>query len=45
MVERLGKGVTSLAPGDRVMGYVGWGAACERLAVAANKLVKLSGGA
>jgi NADPH2:quinone reductase len=40
-VERLGEGVTGLVPGDRVMGYIGWGAARERLAVAANKLVKL----
>ena len=28
-------------PGDRVMGYIGWGAARERLAVAADKLVKV----
>jgi NADPH2:quinone reductase len=41
VVERLGEGVSSLAPGDRVMGYVGWGAARERLAVAASTLIKL----
>lgn len=41
VVESVGTGVTNFAPGDRVMGYVAWGAARERLAVAADKLVKL----
>jgi NADPH2:quinone reductase len=41
LVEHVGTGVTGFAPGDRVMGYVAWGAARERLAVAADKLVKL----
>jgi NADPH2:quinone reductase len=41
VVESLGAGVTNLATGDRVMGYVGWGSARERLAVAADKVVKL----
>ena len=41
VIEGLGAGVTEFAPGDRVMGYVAWGAARERLAVAADKLVKL----
>jgi NADPH2:quinone reductase len=40
-VAILGSGVASLAVGDRVMGYVGWGAARERLAVAADKLIVL----
>ena len=43
-VESLGLGVTGLAMGDRVVGYSGWGAARERLAIAANKLVKLPDG-
>jgi len=43
-VETLGLGVTGLAVGDRVVGYSGWGAARERLAIAANKLVKLPSG-
>ena len=41
VVEGLGAGVTEFSPGDRVMGYVAWGAARERLAVSADKLVKL----
>ena len=40
-VESLGPGVTEFAVGDRVLGYPGWGAAREKLAIAANKLVKL----
>jgi NADPH:quinone reductase len=42
-VESVGKGVTSVGPGDRVMGYVRFGAARERIAVAANLLVKIPG--
>ena len=38
-VEALGRGVATPKIGERVMGYVGWGAARERLAVAADKLV------
>jgi len=33
--------VTELVPGDRVMGYMGWGAAREAVAVPAQQLVKL----
>ena len=33
MVESIGAGVTDVAPGDRVMGYIGWGAARESVAV------------
>jgi NADPH:quinone reductase len=38
-VEALGSGVTTATIGARVTGYVGWGAARERIAVAADKLV------
>ena len=40
-VEAVGSGVTSVAAGDRVLGYAGYGAARERIAVAADKLVKM----
>ncbi len=40
-VESLGEGVTGIAAGDRVMGYVSYGAAREKIAVAADRLVKL----
>jgi NADPH2:quinone reductase len=43
-VAGVAPGVTGLAIGDRVMGYSGWGAARERLAVAADRLVKLPDG-
>jgi NADPH2:quinone reductase len=43
-IESVGPGVTDLTVGDRVIGYSGWGAARERLAVAAGKLVKLPSG-
>jgi NADPH2:quinone reductase len=43
-VEGVGAGVTSLAVGDRVLGYSGYGAARERIALAADKLVKLPAG-
>jgi NADPH:quinone reductase len=43
-VESVGAGVTSLAAGDRVLGYSGYGAARERIALAADKLVKLPAG-
>jgi NADPH:quinone reductase len=38
-VEALGRGVTWPNVGERVMGYVGWGAARERLAVAVDRLI------
>jgi NADPH2:quinone reductase len=41
VVESVGAGVTAFAPGDRVLGYCTYGAARERIAVAAEKLVKL----
>jgi NADPH:quinone reductase len=41
IVDSVGTDVTEIAPGDRVMGYMGWGAAREYVAVAAQQLVKL----
>jgi NADPH2:quinone reductase len=43
-VEALGPGVSGLAAGDRVMGYAGWGAARELIAIGAGKLVKMPDG-
>jgi NADPH:quinone reductase len=43
-VESLAPGVTSLKIGDRVLGMTGYGAARERIAVSAGKLVKLPDG-
>lgn len=40
-VERLGTGVTSLKAGDRVLGYIGYGAARERVAAPVAQLVKI----
>ena len=41
VVESIGAGVSEVAPGDRVMGSTGHGAARESLAVQAKQLVKL----
>jgi len=41
VVESLGPGVTTLKPGDRVLAYVGYGAARERIAVKAERLVPI----
>lgn len=41
VVESVGAGVSGLTPGDRVIGYVTYGAARERMAVPADKLIKL----
>ncbi len=43
-VEAVAAGVTAVAPGDRVLGYGGHGAARERLAISAARLVKLPPG-
>ena len=43
-VESIGPGVTGFAKGDRVIGYSGWGAAREKLAIAAEKLIKMPPG-
>jgi NADPH2:quinone reductase len=40
-VEALGPGVTSFKPGDRVLGYMTYGAAREFVAVDAGKLIKI----
>ena len=41
IVESVGAGVTDFAPGDRVMGWTGWGAARQSLAASTSHLVKL----
>jgi NADPH:quinone reductase len=41
VVQSIGAGVTTVAPGDRVMANTGWGAAREAVAVPAELLVKL----
>ena len=43
-VEAVGPGVTSVSTGDRVLGYATYGAARERIAIAADRLVKLPAG-
>jgi NADPH2:quinone reductase len=43
-VAALGDGVAGFAPGDRVAAYVGWGACRERVAVPADKLVRVPAG-
>jgi len=41
IVEHVGTGVSEVAPGDRVMTFMGWGAAREMIAAPARQLVKL----
>ncbi len=41
VVETVGSGVNGWQPGDRVMAYVNWGGAREKLAVAASALVRV----
>jgi NADPH2:quinone reductase len=43
-VESVGPGVTAVRPGDRVAGNIGYGAAREKIAVAADRLVPLPDG-
>ncbi len=43
-IESIGSGVTGFAPGDRVIGNIGWGAAREKVAVAADQLVAMPPG-
>ncbi len=43
-VESVGAGVTAVKPGDRVVAHVGHGAARQKVAVAADRLVKLPDG-
>src|SRR5690348_6106809 len=40
-VERVGPGVTAVQPGDRVAGNIGYGAAREKIVVAAERLVRV----
>src|SRR6185437_1185816 len=44
VVESLGAGVTAFEPGDRVLGYSGYGAARQRIAIATERLVKIPDG-
>lgn len=41
VISKLGDSASSLKPGDRVMGYPGWGALREQITMPANKLIKL----
>ncbi|MGH7248297.1 MAG: NADPH:quinone oxidoreductase family protein, partial [Pseudomonadota bacterium] len=41
IVESVGADAAGIRRGDRVMGYIGWGAARESVAVAVERLVKL----
>src|SRR6201987_3531443 len=41
VVESVGSGVAEFAPGDRVMGHMGWGAAREAVAIPVRQLAKL----
>jgi NADPH2:quinone reductase len=41
IVESVGAGVTSFSTGDRVLGYAGYGAARERMAISATRLIKI----
>ena len=43
-IESVGAGGTGFAPGDRVIGNIGWGAAREKVAVAADQLVAMPPG-
>src|ERR1035441_11002859 len=43
-IESVSAGVTGFAPGDRVLGNIGWGAAREKVAVAADQLVGIPAG-
>jgi NADPH:quinone reductase len=43
-VESLGPDVTGFAVGDHVIGYAGWGAARQKIAIAAKRLIKMPTG-
>jgi NADPH2:quinone reductase len=43
-IASLGQGVSGFATGDRVIGYSGWGAAREKLAIPAQRLTKMPAG-
>src|SRR5215471_10866965 len=44
VVESIGASVTEFKPGDSVIGNIGWGAAREKVAIAADKLVPMPAG-
>ncbi len=44
VVKAVGAGVEGFRPGDRVIGYLGWGGAREEVAASADKFVKLPAG-
>jgi NADPH:quinone reductase len=44
VVESVGAGVSGFAPGDRVIGWTGWGAARQKIAADVAHLVKLPDG-
>ena len=44
IVEAVGDGVTDYSPGDRVMGYMRWGAAREKVVVGAQDLITIPEG-
>jgi NADPH:quinone reductase len=44
VVEAVGAGVTGVSPGDRVMAYIGWGGARERIVAPADALVSIPDG-
>ncbi|HEV2955704.1 MAG TPA: NADPH:quinone oxidoreductase family protein [Xanthobacteraceae bacterium] len=44
VIESVGPGATGFAPGDRVMGWMGSGAARERVALKVDRLVRLPDG-
>jgi NADPH2:quinone reductase len=41
IVESVGAGVTNVAPGDRVLGYAGYGAAREKVLISQQRVVKI----
>jgi NADPH:quinone reductase len=44
VVEAVGEGVASVAPGDRVAAYLGWGGAREKVAISAEALIPIPAG-
>lgn len=44
VVDRTGAGVTGWSPGDRVMAYVNWGGAREKISVSVDRLVRIPAG-
>lgn len=44
VVESLGPGVTDFTVGDRVIGYAGWGAARQKIAITTKRLIRMPAG-